>query len=205
MKPVHRLARNHVFTLCNFARDIKTCDVCGAYLNGLFFQGYKCKFCEIQVHRHCLTEEMNVCKDNATVSSLDKGVRRDNGSGGGGGGSVSRRKPSLHNQVCSQDLFVSTTTTTTTPQPTSPPTSTDELFFKTPSTIATHVVVVGHGRTLREYNGLPKPPTTRGPLPPLIFAPNEIVWLTEMNEVAKVERGEKDDVILEDSNILKVI
>ena len=142
-----------------------------------------------------------MCKDNAPpVSPLDKDVRRDNR------GSVSRRKPSLHNQVV-QDLFIATTPTTFS-SPLSNPTSPDEVFFKAASTSTTIttpqvvVVVVGHGRTLREYNGFPKPPATRGPLPPLIFAANEIVWLTEMNGGEKEE--DEGENLLEDSKILRV-
>ena len=77
--------------------------------------------------------------------------------------------------------------------------SPDDLFFKATTPQAAGVVV-GHGRTVRDYNGFPKPPATRGPLPPLAFAANEIVWLTEMNGGDKDE----DECENEDSKILRV-
>ena len=70
VKIPHRLVANHVFALCDFGRDIKECHVCQAFLSGIFFQGVKCKFCEIAVHKQCLSGEMDACKVNK-VSSFE--------------------------------------------------------------------------------------------------------------------------------------
>ena len=58
-----RLSNNHVFTLSNFGKDLQKCAVCNGFLNGFFFQGYKCDYCEIRVHKECLSQTA-LCKGN---------------------------------------------------------------------------------------------------------------------------------------------
>jgi hypothetical protein len=44
----------HLFKLFNFDHELVKCDLCGKYLLGIFYQGYKCEFCEIKCHKECL-------------------------------------------------------------------------------------------------------------------------------------------------------
>ena len=44
----------HVFKLSNFGRDIEECSACKRFLDGIFFQGYKCIYCGIKLHKQCL-------------------------------------------------------------------------------------------------------------------------------------------------------
>ena len=66
LNPVQRFADNHEFVLGNFGRDIDRCMACEAYFSGIFFQGYKCVYCESRVHKHCLAPNSKIqpCEDN---------------------------------------------------------------------------------------------------------------------------------------------
>jgi hypothetical protein len=63
---VQRRAGNHEFLLSNFDRDLsKLCVVCDMYFRGIFFQGYKCDYCDCVAHAECLTSEsLNPCEFN---------------------------------------------------------------------------------------------------------------------------------------------
>ena len=64
-KPEHRLAGNHEFVLSNFNRDLKSCIICNGYFRGIFFQGYKCNYCDFVLHLECLTSSsLKICEVN---------------------------------------------------------------------------------------------------------------------------------------------
>ncbi|XP_018323324.1 protein vav [Agrilus planipennis] len=44
---------NHKFEMHSFDKPI-TCNRCSKYLKGLIFQGYRCKTCDIAVHKECI-------------------------------------------------------------------------------------------------------------------------------------------------------
>jgi len=67
MKTPECQANNHEFSLGNFGRDIRRCMMCDAYFSGIFFQGYKCGYCDCVVHKDCLKSpclSMQPCEDN---------------------------------------------------------------------------------------------------------------------------------------------
>ena len=61
IKPVDLRKRNHVFVLSDFGRDIVQCTICNKYLNGIFFQGYKCEYCDCKMHKMCMGECVKQC------------------------------------------------------------------------------------------------------------------------------------------------
>lgn len=55
----------HYFELFNFDRELVKCNVCDKYLLGIFYQGYKCRVCEMKCHKECLVKILNsaVCQN----------------------------------------------------------------------------------------------------------------------------------------------
>jgi len=53
--------KNHKFDLTNFGNIPVECHVCNKLLKGIFFQGYKCRFCFLIAHKHCL-ENLSKCR-----------------------------------------------------------------------------------------------------------------------------------------------
>ncbi len=74
---VQRRAGNHEFLLSNFGRDLsKLCVVCDMYFRGIFFQGYKCDYCDCVAHAECLTSEsLNPCESNPL--SINRKISND--------------------------------------------------------------------------------------------------------------------------------
>ena len=65
MKFEQRYAENHEFTLSSFGRELKKCTVCNVHFCGIFFQGYKCNYCDCEVHLNCLTNSnLKTCNVN---------------------------------------------------------------------------------------------------------------------------------------------
>jgi hypothetical protein len=67
MKTPECQVNNHEFSLGNFGRDIRHCMVCDAFFSGIFFQGYKCSYCDCAVHKDCMKSScmsMQPCEDN---------------------------------------------------------------------------------------------------------------------------------------------
>ena len=64
IKPVDLRKGNHVFVLSDFGRDIEQCTICKKYLNGIFFQGYKCEYCGCKMHKLCMGECVRQCEVN---------------------------------------------------------------------------------------------------------------------------------------------
>lgn len=66
LNSVKRFADNHEFVLGNFGRDIGRCMACDAYFSGIFFQGYKCVYCDCRMHKQCLVSNSKIqpCEDN---------------------------------------------------------------------------------------------------------------------------------------------
>ena len=128
-------------------------------MNGLFFQGYKCKFCEINVHRECLSNEIETCKDN-TTSKTDHTFRP---------GTIKQRKSS-RGAIFQQSINITNGIEKQSKGP---------IFSeRKPNFIPT---VIGHCKSIHEYKGTPKPPIITG-LNPLYFEPNEIIWIIEGND-----------------------
>jgi hypothetical protein len=77
--PKHRLSNNHTFELFNFDRDIERCEFCNCYLNGIFFQGYKCSSCQVIAHGECL-KDSKLCDVNiqATLKFGDFKIFKQN-------------------------------------------------------------------------------------------------------------------------------
>lgn len=57
------------------------CNRCSKYLKGLIFQGYKCKICDVAVHKECIafsgkcglpsvTQQLSVHNDSHLVNKL---------------------------------------------------------------------------------------------------------------------------------------
>jgi len=64
IKPVDLRKGNHVFALSDFGRDIEQCAICTQYLNGIFFQGYKCEYCGCKIHKICMNDCVRPCEVN---------------------------------------------------------------------------------------------------------------------------------------------
>jgi hypothetical protein len=75
MKPVDLHKSNHVFVLSDFGRDIEKCAICEKYLNGIFFQGYKCEYCGCKVHKMCMTECVSLCEVHIRTEFNPKTLR----------------------------------------------------------------------------------------------------------------------------------
>jgi len=46
--------KSHKFLLTNFNSNLTVCSSCNKYLEGIFFQGFKCTYCSKAYHRECL-------------------------------------------------------------------------------------------------------------------------------------------------------
>lgn len=46
--------KSHKFLLTNFSSNLTICSSCNKYLEGIFFQGFKCTYCFKVYHRECL-------------------------------------------------------------------------------------------------------------------------------------------------------
>jgi hypothetical protein len=65
LKHEQRYAGNHEFSLSSFGRETKKCNLCSAFFCGIFFQGYKCGYCDLVVHLNCLSSsDLKTCDVN---------------------------------------------------------------------------------------------------------------------------------------------
>lgn len=62
-KPILTKLENHVFSLKNLEFDIQFCSVCKEIFNGVFYQAFKCNYCDIKCHKDCITN-VTPCKVN---------------------------------------------------------------------------------------------------------------------------------------------
>ncbi|KAK4883494.1 hypothetical protein RN001_006813 [Aquatica leii] len=53
VRPASLARTNHRFEMHTFDKPV-TCNRCSKYLKGLMFQGYKCRVCDIAVHKECI-------------------------------------------------------------------------------------------------------------------------------------------------------
>ncbi|KAF5302731.1 hypothetical protein FQR65_LT08473 [Abscondita terminalis] len=53
VRPASLARTNHRFEMHTFDKPV-TCNRCSKYLKGLMFQGYKCRVCDIAVHKDCI-------------------------------------------------------------------------------------------------------------------------------------------------------
>jgi hypothetical protein len=60
--------QGHKFLLTNFSTNLTECFSCNKYLEGIFFQGYKCKYCLKVYHKDCLNN-LNMCELNPIEES----------------------------------------------------------------------------------------------------------------------------------------
>ena len=70
-----RHAGNHTFSLSSFDRELKSCVVCSVIFCGIFFQGYKCDYCDCVVHLSCLTNSISI--QTCDVSFTSRKIHSD--------------------------------------------------------------------------------------------------------------------------------
>lgn len=70
-----RHAGNHTFSLSSFDSELKACVVCSVIFCGIFFQGYKCDYCDCAVHLSCLTNSKSI--QTCDVNFMSKKIHSD--------------------------------------------------------------------------------------------------------------------------------
>ncbi|KAB0802707.1 hypothetical protein PPYR_04893 [Photinus pyralis] len=53
VRPASLARTNHRFEMHTFSKPV-TCNRCSKYLKGLIFQGYRCRVCDIAIHKECI-------------------------------------------------------------------------------------------------------------------------------------------------------